>query len=78
MGWTKSAYLEKKNPVNVRAVYWGKLILSVGRWSSMNDAPLMNHLDMGAQKWTVNGPASATTNIENNDGGGGGWRTKNE
>ncbi len=54
---TSVAYLVKKNPVNVRAVYCGSEIVSVGRSSSRNDAPEINHLLIGAQKCTVNGPA---------------------
>jgi hypothetical protein len=43
-------YLEKKNPVSVKAEYCAIDIFSVGRSSSRNDAPEINHFDMGAQK----------------------------
>lgn len=46
MGVTNKAYLEKKNPVNVKAVYCGKEILSVGRYNSMKEAPEMNHCEL--------------------------------
>lgn len=48
MGVTNNAYRVKKNPVNVNAVYCGNDILFVGRSNSKNDAPEMNHLDIGA------------------------------
>ena len=58
MGATRSEYLEKKQ-VNVRAIYCAMHILSVDLCRSMKLAPLISHLLIGAQKYTVNGPASA-------------------
>ena len=63
MGVTSKAYREKKKPVLVRAVYCAKEILSVGRCRSKKEAPEIIHLDMGAQKWTVKGPASAAATV---------------
>ena len=48
------------SPVAVRAVYCASEILSVGLLRSRKEAPEMSHLDMGAQKCVVKGPASAT------------------
>merc|ERR1740124_708816 len=59
LGATRSEYLEKNKPVKVRAVYCAIDILSVGLCRSMKLAPLISHLLIGAQKCTVNGPASA-------------------
>ena len=57
MGATSNAYREKNNPVAVNAEYCANEIFSVGRSSSMNDAPDIIHLLIGAQKCTVKGPA---------------------
>ena len=54
----------------MRAVYWVKLTLSVGRSRSKNDAPDINHFDIGAQKCTVNGPAAAAEAVLNGPKGG--------
>jgi len=61
IGVTNREYLEKNSPVNVNAEYWAIEILSVSRYKSMKDAPEMSHFDIGAQKWTVNGPGFVGT-----------------
>lgn len=46
---------------------WVPLILSTGRWRSLNPAITRHHFIIGAQKWTVFGPAGAFRNRDSTD-----------
>jgi len=49
--------------IRIYIITWVRETNSVGRLRSINDAPEMSHLLMGAQKCTVKGPAAAAANV---------------
>ena len=55
-------YRDQIIPVAVSAVICDMLMFSTGRLMSAKFAPDSAHLNVGAQKWIVNGPAGCIAN----------------